>query len=89
MDTGLGKWSALTVFLVGVVYVTTLAAGLATCGLWLSGALCLIGVLGPAIGDMRLQRIGVLGYAGLLPLVCLALAKLFREGEARVPIGTA
>jgi hypothetical protein len=47
-------------------------------GLSISGALCLAGVLGPAVGNMRLQLVGVLGYAGVLPLVCFMLARLFR-----------
>ncbi len=49
------------------------------------GGLCLAGVLGPAVGDMRLQFVGVLGYAGVLPIVSLLLANQFRDdarGEA-------
>ncbi len=47
-------------------------------GLAISGALCITGVLGPAVGNMRLQLVGVLGYAGVLPVVCFMLARLFR-----------
>jgi hypothetical protein len=47
-------------------------------GLRISGALCVAGVLGPVVGNMRLQLVGVLGYAGILPLVCFILARLFR-----------
>lgn len=50
--------------------------------LLVSGALCIAGVLGPAVGNMRLQLVGVLGYAGVFPVVCFTLARLFR-GELR------
>lgn len=46
--------------------------GLAACG-----ALCLAGAVGPLVGDMRLQRVGVFGYAVVLPVVALVLARLF------------
>lgn len=46
-------------------------------GLLFSGALCVAGVTGPLVGDMRLQLVGVLGYAGALPVVCFMLARLF------------
>lgn len=47
-------------------------------GLLISGVLCVAGTVGPAVGNMRLQLIGVLGYAGVLPVVCFMLARLFR-----------
>jgi hypothetical protein len=47
-------------------------------GLLLSGSLCLVGTLGPAVGYMRLQLVGVVGYAVVLPIVCFMLARLFR-----------
>lgn len=46
--------------------------------LLLSGALALAGTVGPLIGDMRLQRIGILGYAGVLPVAFFLLARFFR-----------
>ena len=54
-------------------------------GLMLSGCLCLFGLVGPATGNMRLQFIGVLGYAGVLPVVCLMVARFFRADSARDP----
>jgi len=48
-------------------------------GLLISGVLCVAGIIGPAIGNMRLQLIGVFGYAVVLPVVCLMLARLFRS----------
>ena len=46
-------------------------------GFLLCGILCLVGVAGPAVGSMRLQLIGVLGYGIVLPFVCLLLSTLF------------
>lgn len=48
-------------------------------GLLISGGLCVAGTVGPAVGNMRLQMIGVLGYAGVLPVVSFMLARLFRS----------
>lgn len=48
-------------------------------GLLGCGALCLLGLVGPAVGNMRLQFVGVFGYAVLLPIVCLLLSMLFRH----------
>ena len=50
----------------------TVRRALMTCGV-----LCLVGTVGPLVGDMRLQFIGVLGYAGVLPVVSFLLARLF------------
>lgn len=50
-----------------------LRRALATCGL-----LCLAGLVGPAVGNMRLQLIGVLGYAVVLPVACWMLASWWR-----------
>ncbi len=43
----------------------------------LCGGLCLVGAVGPAVGNMRLQLIGVFGYAVMLPVVCVLLARVF------------
>ena len=51
---------------------------------WLlvTGALCLAGLIGPLVSNMRLQLIGVFGYAILLPIVAWMLTGWFRA-EAR------
>ena len=49
-------------------------------GLLTSGALCVAGIVGPAVGNMRLQLVGVFGYAVVLPVVSFMLARLFRSG---------
>ncbi len=43
----------------------------------LSGTLSIAGLLGAALGDMRLRGIGIAGYAGVFPVVCLLLALIF------------
>ena len=48
-------------------------------GILMCGTLCLLGVVGPAVGDMRLQLVGVFGYGGVLPVVCLLVSRLFRD----------
>lgn len=49
----------------------------------LSGALCVVGFLGPLLGDMRLQFLAISGYAVGLPVACALLAILFsRAGRA-------
>ena len=46
-----------------------------------TGTLCLLGVIGPLVGDMRFQLIGVVGYGLLLPFACLLLARYFYRLE--------
>ena len=58
-------------------------------GLLITGVLCVAGIVGPAVGNMRVQLIGVLGYAGGLPVVCFMLARLFRSGRGHRSSSTA
>jgi hypothetical protein len=50
-------------------------------GLLACGLLCLLGLVGPVTGNMRLQFVGVFAYGALLPVVSLLLSRLFR-GDA-------
>lgn len=50
-------------------------------GLLACGLLCLLGIVGPVVGNMRLQLVGVFAYGGLLPVVCLLLSRLFRDDD--------
>lgn len=59
-------------------------ARLARRGLYLSGTLCLAGLIGPATGNMRLQLIGVAGYALVMPAACVAIAGVFRHSGTRL-----
>lgn len=54
-------------------------------GLLVTGLLCVAGIIGPAVGNMRLQLVGVFGYAGVLPVVCFMLTRLFRSDHAHRP----
>lgn len=47
-------------------------------GVQAAGLLCLAGLIGPAVGNMRLQLVGVFGYAVVLPIVAFVLARWFR-----------
>lgn len=47
-----------------------------------TGALCLLGTMGPLMGDMRVQRIGVFGYGVGLPVSCFLVARVFRRSES-------
>jgi hypothetical protein len=46
-------------------------------GLQLSGAVCLFGLVGAATGNMSLRDIGIAGYAVILPVVLLVMARVF------------
>jgi hypothetical protein len=46
-----------------------------------TGALCLAGLIGPFVGDMRLRFIGVFGYAVVLPIVAWMSVGWFRAPE--------
>ena len=58
-------------------------------GLLISGVLCVAGIVGPAVGNMRLQLVGILGYAVALPVVCFMLARLFRNDRGHRSDATA
>ncbi len=49
--------------------------------LLISGALALIGAIGPITGNMALQRIGILGYGIVLPIAAFMIAVFFRKSE--------
>ena len=46
------------------------------------GVLCLVGTVGPVVGNMRLQFIGVFGYAVLLPILAVLLMRVFAKQVA-------
>ncbi len=48
-----------------------------------TGWLCVAGLVGPVVGNMRLQLIGVFGYAVLLPIVAWMLTRWFRDRDAQ------
>jgi hypothetical protein len=48
-------------------------------GLLIAGAMCLLGVIGPALNHIALRQIGIIGYAIVWPIVCIPLSKAFRQ----------
>ncbi|WP_139150798.1 hypothetical protein [Halofilum ochraceum] len=63
------------------VFVGSGIRALSRWSLAVAGALSLIGVVGPIVGDMALQRIGILGYGIGLPIAALVLSRFFRQDE--------
>ncbi len=55
--------------------------------LLLGGILCLAGTVGPVVGDMRLQLVGVFGYAAVLPVGAAVLARWFARAGADLDRG--
>lgn len=51
----------------------------------LSGLLCLLGVAGPASGDLGFQYPAIIGYAFVFPFTCLLLAILFGRADKDIP----
>jgi hypothetical protein len=45
-----------------------------------TGVLCLLGGIGPIVGNMAIQRIGILGYGVALPITYIFLALVFHQG---------
>ncbi|MDX1611353.1 MAG: hypothetical protein R3185_03220 [Candidatus Thermoplasmatota archaeon] len=49
-----------------------------------TSVLCLLGALGPIVGEMAVQRIGILGYGVGLPIACVFIAQVFHQGRPGV-----
>lgn len=58
---------------------------------WLlvSGVLCLVGLVGPAIDVMAWRGGGILGYVVAFPIACVALSRAFADAPAHedLPVG--
>lgn len=67
----------LALLFAGHALARTTSARHLVLGLRTTGALCVAGLIGPLAGNMRLQLVGVAGYAVLLPLVAWRLARWF------------
>ncbi len=46
------------------------------------GVLCVVGVIGPAVGNLLWRMIGMFGYGVLFPLVCAVAALVFKDAPA-------
>ncbi|MCW2573339.1 MAG: hypothetical protein JWO88_3397 [Frankiales bacterium] len=54
-------------------------------GLLTSGALCVLGLVGPAFNALAWRGIGIFGYAVLFPITCLALNRAFGACRPEAP----
>lgn len=71
----------LSLLCASLVFVGSGIQAFARWSLVVAGALSLLGGIGPIVGDMALQRIGILGYGVGLPIAALALSRFFRWNE--------
>jgi len=57
-------------------------------GLLIAGALCLVGLVGlvgPAVNNLAWRGLGILGYAVVLPLTCLAIRRALLQPDMTEP----
>lgn len=52
-------------------------------GLLVSGVLCLVGLVGPAIDVLAWRGVGILGYVVAFPVACVALSRAFADASVR------
>jgi hypothetical protein len=71
----------LSLLCAALVFVGSGVRAFARWSLVVAGTLSLVGAIGPIVGDMALQRIGILGYGVGLPIVALILCRFFQRGE--------
>jgi hypothetical protein len=57
-------------------------AAIVRIGMTISGALCVAGLLGPALGDLNWRYLGVFGYGVVFPLVCLIIGREFKRAAS-------
>lgn len=76
-DTFLG----LSLLCAALAFVGSGIRAFARWSLFVAGALSLLGTIGPIVGDMALQRIGILGYGVGLPIAALVLSRFFHRNE--------
>lgn len=67
----------LSLLCAAFVFVGSGIRAFARWSLVIAGALSLLGAIGPIVGDMALQRIGILGYGVGLPIAALVLSRFF------------
>jgi hypothetical protein len=69
----------LTMLSAGLAFSHVPAAAAGRRALLLGGAFCVLGVSGPATGRLALQNVALLGYAVVLPIAALLIARFFRR----------
>ena len=48
-------------------------------GLIITGILCIVGLIGPVIGDLKWRMMGIFGYGILFPIICVYIARVFKN----------
>jgi len=71
----------LSLLCAALVFVGSGTRAFARWSLVVAGALSLLGAIGPIVGDMALQRIGIFGYGVGLPIAALALSRFFHRNK--------
>jgi hypothetical protein len=51
-------------------------------GLRLSGSLCIIGLMGPAMGNLNWRMIGAFGYGVVFPISCVVVGIVFKRAPS-------
>ena len=80
----------LSLLFAAPVFVGPRLNRVARCSIATTGSLCLIGAVGPLVGNMEIQRIGIVGYGIVLPATAACLALVFRRAALSIsePLGT-
>jgi hypothetical protein len=69
----------LSLLCAALVFVGSGIRAVTRWSLVVAGVLSLLGAVGPIVGDMTLQRIGILGYGVGLPIAALVLSRCFHQ----------
>ncbi|MBU1424023.1 MAG: hypothetical protein KKH12_06660 [Gammaproteobacteria bacterium] len=69
----------LSLLCAALVFVGSGIRAVTRWSLTVAGVLSLLGAVGPIVGDMTLQRIGILGYGVGLPIAALVLSRCFHQ----------
>ena len=48
-------------------------------GLIITGILCIVGLIGPVIGNLKWRMMGIFGYGILFPIICDYIARVFKN----------
>lgn len=51
-------------------------------GLRVTGGLCLLGLVGPVVGNLKWRMIGAFAYGFIFPVVCFLIGLVFRDAAA-------
>ena len=50
-------------------------------GLIITGIFCIVGLIGPVLGDLKWRMIGMFGYGILFPILCVYIASVFKNAQ--------